>query len=59
LNLWMNWIIFLDHLRSMEIEEKVNAIRFLRRRTNSHMLLTTNDKTIKVNELLYYNNYYY
>ncbi|KAK2944609.1 putative Serine/threonine-protein phosphatase 2A 55 kDa regulatory subunit B delta [Blattamonas nauphoetae] len=37
-----------DHLRSMNIEERINDIRFLRRRSSSHLLLTTNDKTVKL-----------
>ncbi|KAK2944738.1 putative Serine/threonine-protein phosphatase 2A 55 kDa regulatory subunit B delta [Blattamonas nauphoetae] len=37
-----------DHLRSLEIEERINDIKFLPQRTDSHLLLTTNDKTIKL-----------
>ena len=39
-----------DYLKSIEIEEKVNKIRWLRRwgDKRSHTLLTTNDKTIKL-----------
>jgi len=37
-----------DYLKSMEIEEKINRIRFLPRGNNSLMLLTTNDKTLKL-----------
>eukprot|EP01012_Entosiphon_sulcatum_P006320 TRINITY_DN12970_c1_g1_i2.p1 TRINITY_DN12970_c1_g1~~TRINITY_DN12970_c1_g1_i2.p1 ORF type:complete len:465 (-),score=96.17 TRINITY_DN12970_c1_g1_i2:1381-2775(-) len=37
-----------DYLKSMEIEEKINQIRWLKRQNSSHMVLTTNDKTIKL-----------
>jgi len=37
-----------DYLKSMEIEEKINRIRFLPRGNDSLMLLTTNDKTLKL-----------
>lgn len=40
-----------DYLKSVEIEEKINAIRWLKSNglsTNRLMLLTTNDKTIKL-----------
>jgi len=37
-----------DYLKSMEIEEKINRIRFLPRSNDSLMLLTTNDKTLKL-----------
>lgn len=37
-----------DYLKSLEIEEKINKIRWLRRRNQSHFLLSTNDKTIKL-----------
>jgi len=37
-----------DYLKSMEIEEKINRIRFLPRANDSLMLLTTNDKTLKL-----------
>lgn len=37
-----------DYLKSLEIEEKINQIRWLKRRNDSHFLLTTNDKTIKL-----------
>jgi len=37
-----------DYLKSMEIEEKINKIRFLPRANDSLMLLTTNDKTLKL-----------
>jgi serine/threonine-protein phosphatase 2A regulatory subunit B len=37
-----------DYLKSLEIEEKINKIRWLRRRNPAHFLLSTNDKTIKL-----------
>eukprot|EP00039_Didymoeca_costata_P018856 m.335273 g.335273 ORF g.335273 m.335273 type:complete len:442 (-) comp17557_c0_seq1:109-1434(-) len=37
-----------DYLKSLEIEEKINQIKWLQRRNNAHFLLTTNDKTIKL-----------
>lgn len=37
-----------DYLKSLEIEEKINKIRWLKRRNQAHFLLTTNDKTIKL-----------
>ena len=37
-----------DYLKSMEIEEKINQVVFLPRFNMAHMLLTTNDKTIKL-----------
>eukprot|EP00730_Choanoeca_flexa_P014127 TRINITY_DN6061_c0_g1_i2.p1 TRINITY_DN6061_c0_g1~~TRINITY_DN6061_c0_g1_i2.p1 ORF type:complete len:542 (+),score=68.80 TRINITY_DN6061_c0_g1_i2:141-1628(+) len=37
-----------DYLKSLEIEEKINQIEWLRRCNSSHFLLTTNDKTIKL-----------
>jgi len=37
-----------DYLKSLEIEEKINKIRWLSRRNQSHFLLSTNDKTIKL-----------
>eukprot|EP00118_Oscarella_pearsei_P025039 m.307366 g.307366 ORF g.307366 m.307366 type:complete len:447 (+) comp42191_c0_seq1:200-1540(+) len=37
-----------DYLKSLEIEEKINKIRWLRQRNAAHFLLTTNDKTVKL-----------
>ena len=39
-----------DYLKSLEIEEKINQVRWLRRwdSPSCHTLLTTNDKTIKL-----------
>ena len=37
-----------DYLKSLEIEEKINKIRWCRRGNNAHFLLSTNDKTIKL-----------
>ena len=37
-----------DYLKSLEIEEKINKIKWLRSSNNSVFLLSTNDKTIKL-----------
>lgn len=37
-----------DYLKSLEIEEKINQIRWCRSQRNAHFLLSTNDKTIKL-----------
>ncbi|EDO14533.1 hypothetical protein Kpol_246p2 [Vanderwaltozyma polyspora DSM 70294] len=37
-----------DYLKSLEIEEKINQIKWLKPTQKSHFLLTTNDKTIKL-----------
>ena len=37
-----------DYLKSLEIEEKINKIKWLRRKNISHFLLSTNDKTVKL-----------
>lgn len=37
-----------DYLKSLEIEEKINKIKWCKRQNASHLLLTTNDKTIKL-----------
>jgi serine/threonine-protein phosphatase 2A regulatory subunit B len=37
-----------DYLKSLEIEEKINQIKWLRRKNHAHFLLSTNDKTIKL-----------
>ncbi|ANZ75046.1 Protein phosphatase PP2A regulatory subunit B [Komagataella phaffii CBS 7435] len=37
-----------DYLKSLEIEEKINKIKWLKRSNTSNMLLSTNDKTIKL-----------
>ncbi|KAF5383850.1 hypothetical protein D9615_003655 [Tricholomella constricta] len=37
-----------DYLKSLEIEEKINKIRWCRRQNSAHFLLSTNDKTIKL-----------
>ena len=37
-----------DYLKSLEIEEKINKIRWCKRHNDAHFLLTTNDKTIKL-----------
>jgi len=37
-----------DYLKSMEIEEKINKIKWRKTQNDSLFLLTTNDKTIKL-----------
>jgi len=37
-----------DYLKSLEIEEKINQIKWLKRKNHAHFLLSTNDKTIKL-----------
>lgn len=37
-----------DYLKSLEIEEKINKIKWLKRFNQSNFLLSTNDKTIKL-----------
>jgi len=37
-----------DYLKSLEIEEKINKIKWCRRQNAAHFLLSTNDKTIKL-----------
>ncbi|CAH1783866.1 unnamed protein product [Owenia fusiformis] len=37
-----------DYLKSLEIEEKINKIRWLERANPAHFLLSTNDKTVKL-----------
>ncbi|EPZ36718.1 Protein phosphatase 2A, regulatory subunit PR55 domain-containing protein [Rozella allomycis CSF55] len=37
-----------DYLKSVEIEEKINKIRWCPRQNDSHFLLTTNDRTVKL-----------
>ena len=37
-----------DYLKSLEIEEKINKIRWLKQKNPAHFLLSTNDKTIKL-----------
>lgn len=39
-----------DYLKSLEIEEKINKVRWVQGRctARTHMLLTTNDKTVKL-----------
>ncbi|XP_030638416.1 serine/threonine-protein phosphatase 2A 55 kDa regulatory subunit B gamma isoform [Chanos chanos] len=37
-----------DYLKSLEIEEKINKIRWLPQRNPAHFLLSTNDKTVKL-----------
>ncbi|KAL3863638.1 hypothetical protein ACJMK2_005387 [Sinanodonta woodiana] len=37
-----------DYLKSLEIEEKINKIRWLKRTNPANFLLSTNDKTVKL-----------
>ncbi|KAJ3440078.1 protein phosphatase pp2a regulatory subunit b [Anaeramoeba flamelloides] len=37
-----------DYLKSIDIEEKINKIQWIKRRNRSHLLLSTNDQTIKL-----------
>ncbi|KAI9092396.1 protein phosphatase 2A regulatory subunit PR55 [Phlyctochytrium arcticum] len=37
-----------DYLKSLEIEEKINKIRWCKRQNAAHFLLSTNDKTVKL-----------
>jgi serine/threonine-protein phosphatase 2A regulatory subunit B len=37
-----------DYLKSLEIEEKINKIKWCKRTNQAHFLLSTNDKTIKL-----------
>eukprot|EP00884_Botryococcus_braunii_P005188 jgi/Botrbrau1/14670/Bobra.0108s0028.1 len=37
-----------DYLKSLEIEEKINKVRWANHECQSHLLLSTNDKTIKL-----------
>ena len=37
-----------DYLKSLEIEEKINKIKWLKRKNVAHFLLSTNDKTVKL-----------
>merc|ERR1711916_254757 len=37
-----------DYLKSLEIEEKINKIKWLRRTNDAHFLISTNDKTIRL-----------
>lgn len=37
-----------DYLKSLEIEEKINKIKWCKRQNQAHFLLSTNDKTIKL-----------
>ncbi|KAI8607151.1 hypothetical protein BC830DRAFT_1159419, partial [Chytriomyces sp. MP71] len=37
-----------DYLKSLEIEEKINKIRWCHRQNSAHFLLSTNDKTVKL-----------
>lgn len=37
-----------DYLKSLEIEEKIDKVRWCRSSNNARMLLSTNDKTVKL-----------
>ena len=40
-----------DYLKSLEIEEKINKIRWLKRKNPAHFLLSTNGKKIYLHSL--------
>ena len=42
------WFFQFDYLKSLEIEEKINKIRWCETANNSLFLLSTNDKTVKL-----------
>ena len=42
-----------DYLKSLEIEEKINKIRWLKRKNPAHFLLSTNGKYIHIVFILY------
>lgn len=46
-----------DYLKSLEIEEKINQIKWLKQHNAAHFLLTTNDKTVKLWKV-YHKNYW-
>ncbi|EFO90823.1 hypothetical protein GCK72_000608 [Caenorhabditis remanei] len=37
-----------DYLKSLEIDEKINQIRWLKKKNAANFILSTNDKTIKL-----------
>lgn len=37
-----------DYLKSLEIEEKINQIKWLKKKSAANFILSTNDKTIKL-----------
>eukprot|EP00794_Sanderia_malayensis_P005768 gene5768-6471_t len=37
-----------DYLKSLDIDEKINQMKWLKRRNAAHFLLSTNDKTVKL-----------
>ena len=41
-----------DYLKSLEIEEKINKIRWLKRKNPAHFLLSTNGQSLTDNVLL-------
>lgn len=44
----MTWLLFqFDYLKSLEIEEKINKIKWCQTANGALFLLSTNDKTIK------------
>lgn len=48
-----------DYLKSLEIEEKINKIRWLPQQNAAHFLLSTNGKTFVFNGYLIYNFIFY
>ena len=43
-----------DYLKSLEIEEKINKIRWLKRKNPAHFLLSTNGTYIHIVLIIYY-----
>lgn len=37
-----------DYLKSLEIEEKINQVQWVPHHTDSQLILSTNDKTVKL-----------
>jgi serine/threonine-protein phosphatase 2A regulatory subunit B len=45
---WCGFVLQFDYLKSLEIEEKINKIRWCQTANGARFLLSTNDKTIKL-----------
>ena len=45
---WVWFCLQFDYLKSLEIEEKINKIRWCQTANGARFLLSTNDKTIKL-----------
>ena len=48
-----------DYLKSLEIEEKINQIKWVHRRNHAHFLLSTNGKRFKVLFCLFFKLLFY